>query len=62
MDWQGIVNIVSSIGFPIVMCLLMGFYIKYITDEHKEEISQLKTALDNNTVALTKLIERLGGN
>ena len=62
MDWQGIVNIISSIGFPIAMCLLMGFYIKYITDEHKEEISQLKTALDNNTVALTKLIERLGGN
>lgn len=63
------VQIISSVGFPICACFGLGWYVKYITDkygeeindlqrEHKEEIAKVTEALNNNTVALTKLCEK----
>lgn len=70
MDAQTIKTIISSLGFPIVCCLGLGWWIKTITEnfnnqleqtrkDHKEEIKALKDSLDNNTIALTKLLDRL---
>lgn len=67
MDW---VQLISSVGFPIVACLGMGWYVKYQTDnyrqevkdmqkEHKEEIGKITEALNNNTQAVTKLCDKL---
>lgn len=67
LDW---VQLISSVGFPIVACLGMGWYVKYQTDnyreevrdmqkEHKEEIGRITEALNNNTEALTKLADKL---
>lgn len=67
MDW---VQLISSVGFPIVACFGMGWYVKYQTDsykeevkdmrnEHKEEISKMSNALDKNTEAIIKLTEKL---
>lgn len=69
MDW---IQAVSVLGFPIVMCGAMAWYVKYITDvnnkqieqlnnTHKEEMKDVTEALNNNTLALqhlTDLIER----
>lgn len=71
MDVASITTLVGSFGFPIVACLGMGWYVKYQTDsnnasvkaladEHKKEMQEVTTALNNNTVAITKLCERLG--
>ena len=66
----------SAIGqyaFPIVACVVMGWYVKYIQDNyrqdisdissrHKEEMENVTEALNNNTQAIQKLtdyIERL---
>lgn len=70
MDAQTITTIISSLGFPIVCCLGLGWWIKTITEnfnkqledtrkDHKEEIQSLKASLDNNTIALTKLLDKL---
>ena len=70
MDW---VQLISSVGFPIVACLGMGWYVKYQTDnyrqevkdmqkEHKEEIQKMSDALNNNTSALQKLCDKLDNN
>lgn len=61
-----VTQIISSVGFPIAMCLLMGFFIKYTTDTHREDLriqqenhkdtaSRLATAIDNNTAVLEEL-------
>lgn len=66
-----VVQMISSVGFPIVCCLLMFYYIKGMTDkfqqqindimkEHKEETKSMETALNNNTLALQKLSDKLG--
>lgn len=70
MDWSAITQAVTTIGFPIVMCGAMAWYVKYIADKHREEVTKLNeqhqqemenvtTAINNNTLALTKLCERM---
>lgn len=61
---------ITTVGFPIVMCGAMAYYVKYVTDKHRDEVSKLNDrhkeemlnivkALDNNTLALSKLCEKL---
>lgn len=55
MDANAITSLIGSVGFPIVMCLLMVKLMKDSEDNHKQEIDSLKDALNNNTQVLTKL-------
>lgn len=57
---QDIVTAISTVGFPIVMCLVLLYEIKQMTDAHKEETNSLKDALNNNTVVLEKILTKLG--
>lgn len=68
MDWT---QLISTVGFPIVACAAMGWYVKYQTDannaetaemrrEHKEEVAKMTEALNNNTLAIERLVERMG--
>lgn len=41
------------------MCLIMCYYINKINDAHKEETDKFADALNNNTVVLQKLCDRL---
>ena len=70
MDLNVIVSAVTSLGFPIVCCGAMMYYVKYITDknreevfslnaDHKEEMMQIKDALNNNTMAIQRLCDKL---
>ena len=52
-------QIVSSLGFPIAACIAMAWYVKYITDKHDKEIDKVTNALNNNTLALQKLCDKL---
>ena len=56
-----IVTIISTVGFPAAMCILMGYYIMHREEEHGKEMSELKKAINNNTAAITKLAERMKG-
>lgn len=71
MDFNTVIQAISTIGFPIVMCIVVCFYVKYLidknaeqlqlmTDKHREESKEMTTAINNNTMALTRLIEKLG--
>lgn len=57
-----IVSIISSVGFPITMTLILICYIYDSNNKHKEEIDKMSEALNNNTIAITKLLDRLGGD
>lgn len=65
-----VATLITTVGFPIVACLFMGWYVKYQTDnyreevkdmqkEHKEEITKVTEALQNNTLALQRLCDKL---
>lgn len=51
--------LISTLGFPIAMCLIMCYYINKINDVHKEETGKFAEALNNNTVVLQKLCDKL---
>lgn len=56
---EEIVSYISSVGFPIVMCLVIMYYWnnQYTTtiESLKDTISQLATVVQANTLAITKL-------
>ena len=66
-----IMEIFGQYFFPTVACVLLGWYVKYITDkhredmrevhkEHKEETDKFADALNKNTVVLQSLLTKLG--
>ena len=60
MDVSAITSLVGSLGFPIVMCVLIFKYLETEQETHKEEITSLKDVISDLKVAITKLTERLG--
>lgn len=57
-----IVSTISTVGFPITMALILLWYIYDSNNKHEEEIDKMSEALNNNTIAITKLLDRLGGD
>lgn len=54
-----IVSAISTVGFAVVMCLLLSWYIKYVTDKQHETNEGFRHALEDNTIVITKLLERI---
>lgn len=54
-----ILNMIANNGFPIVMCLILMWYIKDNGEKHKEEVDGFVTAIQNNTNAITRLMDKL---
>ena len=59
MDTGVILQAISTVGFPIVMCLLMMWYIKDTTSSHKEESEKFTEALNKNTLVLQHLCDTI---
>ena len=71
MDIKLLSEIISTVGFPIVCFMMCGYYVKYredkndekfdkLNDQHDEEAKRMTEALNNNTLALQKLADKLG--
>ena len=59
MDINSITTLVSNVGVPCA-CLIATFYLWFKeTVAHKEEMTKMTEALNNNTIALTKLTEHI---
>lgn len=56
MDYNTILQMVSTIGFPIAMCIYLLFYIKSFDEKYCEQLSNMSKAIENNTLAITKLM------
>lgn len=69
-----ILQLIGSYAFPIVACIVLFLYTKDVTEKSREDTIQLnklhteemlifkdeiKTALNNNTIALEKLCSKL---
>ena len=61
VDTSAIVQLISSLGFPIACCIAMFWQNNKLNESHKEEVSKLNEAINNNTIALNHIIDKLGG-
>lgn len=59
MDANSIIQLVGSLGFPIVACGALFWRMVKSDEQHKEEMAKMSEALNNNTSALVKLTEKL---
>lgn len=56
---QTVISAISSLGFPIVCCLIV-LYMYWKSDQtHKAEVDKLSEAVQNNTIVMEKILERL---
>lgn len=55
MDTQAITTMITSVGFPIVMCLLLWHQMEEDNKLHKEEVDGLKSVISDVKVAITEL-------
>ena len=59
MDVTAIIQIVSNLGVPVA-CLVAMFWMRNKErEDHKLESEKFVEAINNNTVVMTKLAERL---
>lgn len=54
------IQIITNVGFPIFMCLVLNKQLTESDKNHKEEITNITTALNNNTLAIQRLVDKFG--
>lgn len=60
MDTTAITTLISTVGFPIAACIAIWWKSNKDTEAHKAEVQALSEAINNNTLAITKLLDKLG--
>lgn len=55
MDAGQIIDLVSSLGFPVVMCAALFYYMINQRKAYTAELDNLRTTLEENTKVLTEL-------
>jgi len=56
---QDFVTLITNLGFPIAVCIMMMLYIRELTNKHHAETKQFTEALNQNTIVLQKLCDKL---
>lgn len=58
---QDVVTAISTVGFPIVMCILIFYYMEKESESHKQEVDGLKEVLTDLKISITQLTDKIGG-
>ena len=72
MDANVIITMIGSLGFPIVACIFIAIFFSKTQDNyradikdmqtlHKQETDKMTEALNNNTMALQRLVDKMEG-
>ena len=56
-----IVTAISTVGFPIVMCVIIFYYMEKESESHKEEVNGLKEVLNDLKISIVQLTDKLRG-
>ena len=70
IDVTGIIQIIGSLGFPVAACIYLFYSMQKERErndvqreadrkEHKEEMTKVTEALQNNTLVIQKLVDTL---
>ena len=55
MEINDILTAITTVGFPIVFCLLLFWYLREETKNHKDEVNELKAVISENNSILASL-------
>ena len=57
MDYEMLMTFITTLGFPIVVCCALFWYINKMSESHKEEIDLLRETITDNTTLLHEVKE-----
>ncbi len=57
MDYDMIMNFITTLGFPIVVCCALFWYVNKQAESHKDEIDSLRETIQDNTTLLHEVKE-----
>lgn len=60
MTVNDIITLISSVGFPIVCCGVLFWFMYKVNNRHSEDMQRITETINENTQVLIKLAERLG--
>ena len=60
MDFNTLLQAITTVGFPIVMCVALLYEIKDMSGKHQEESKIFSDSMNKNTLVLQKLCDILG--
>ena len=52
-------SLIGSLGFPIVCCVALFWYMVKSNEKHKEEMDKMAEAINNNTKVMTELLAEI---
>lgn len=55
MDLNEIITLISNVGFPVAVCIVLFFYMEKQNERHQHETDKLNGTLQSNTKVLTEL-------
>lgn len=55
MDFNSITTLIGSYAFPIIMCLVLFYYLEEEQKSHKDEMEDLRKTIEDNTKILSEL-------
>lgn len=61
MDANAIISLVGTLGFPIVMCGALFWYMIKQNDQHSTESHEMRDAINELKIAIVELTDRLRG-
>lgn len=61
MEVDVLTTIISNVGFPIACVIAMFYMWNREREAHKEETNRLAEAINNNTVVMQQVLNKLGG-
>lgn len=62
MDANAIISLVGTLGFPIVMCGALFWYMIKQNEQHSTESREMRDAIDELKLAIVELTDRLRGD
>lgn len=62
MAVNDLMGIITNVGFPIAVCLICFWYINKMQEQHKAETDKLAEALNNNTLVMQQLVDKMNGD
>lgn len=55
MDANGIISLISNVGFPVAVCIALFYYMEKQNERHQNETDKLNETVQSNTKVLTEL-------
>lgn len=62
MEISDIVTLITNVGFPIACTCALFYFLTKEREQHRVETSELKDAINNNTIVMQRLFDKLGGD